>query len=49
MSNSHYKLAVIILYWNCEKYIAQMLDCILQQSFQDWKVFCVDNHSVDNT
>ena len=26
-----------------------MLDCILQQSFQDWQVFCIDDQSVDNT
>lgn len=45
----NYKLSVIIPCWKCENVIAKMLDCILQQSFQDWNVFCVDDQSPDNT
>ena len=45
----NYKLAIIIPCWNCENEIAQMFDCVLQQSFQDWRVFCVDDQSLDNT
>ena len=44
-----YKLAVIIPCWKCEKEIAEMLDCILQQTFQDWHVFCIDDQSPDGT
>lgn len=47
--NVNTKLSVIIPCWNCENEIAQMLDCILQQSFQDWQVICVDDQSTDNT
>lgn len=48
MGNIH-KLAVIIPCWNCEKDINGMLDSILQQSYQDWDVFCIDDQSTDNT
>lgn len=47
--NHTYKLAVIIPCWKCEKEIAEMLDCILQQTFQDWHVFCIDDQSPDGT
>lgn len=45
----NYKLAVIIPCWNCGKVVAEMLDSILEQSFHDWKVFCIDDKSTDDT
>ena len=44
-----YKLAVIIPCWNCSKVIGPMLESIQRQTFSDWKVFCVDDKSTDNT
>lgn len=43
------KLPVVVPCWNCEKYIAQLLNCILNQSFQDWRLLLIDDHSTDNT
>lgn len=44
-----YKLAVVIPCWNCSKDIGAMLDCIMAQSFEDWRLYCVDDHSTDDT
>lgn len=44
-----YTLAVIIPCWNCEPYIGQMLDCLLNQTFSDWKAFLVDDGCTDGT
>ena len=44
-----YSLAVIIPCWNCEPYIGQMLDCLLNQTFSDWKAFLVDDGCTDGT
>ena len=44
-----YALAVIIPCWNCEPYIGQMLDCLLNQTFSDWKAFLVDDVCTDGT
>lgn len=43
------KIAAIIPCWNEEKLLPRMLDCLLSQTFSDWQVFCVDDHSTDNT
>lgn len=43
------KLTVVVPCWNCEKYIAQLINCILNQSFQDWRLLLIDDHSTDNT
>ncbi len=48
-STIEYKLAVVIPCWNCKNEIAAMLDSILLQGFSDWKLFCVDDQSTDNT
>ena len=49
--NEHctYQIAVIIPCWNCEAYIGEMLDCLLNQTFTDWKAFLVDDGSTDRT
>lgn len=44
-----YKLAVIIPCWKCANMVNETLDCILAQSFQDWKIFCIDDLSPDGT
>ena len=48
-STIEYKLAVVIPCWNCKNEIAAMLDSILLEGFSDWKLFCVDDQSTDNT
>lgn len=49
MITEKYKLSVIIPCWNCSKVIGDMLDSILSQSYDDWRVFCVDDQSTDDT
>lgn len=44
-----YKLAIIIPCWNCAKELEDLLNCFLQQTFQDWQVFLIDDLSTDNT
>lgn len=44
-----YRLAIIIPCWKCAKEIAEMLDSIILQTFQEWQVFCIDDQSPDNT
>lgn len=45
----NYTLAVIIPCWNCESYIGEMLDGLLNQSFTDWKAFLVDDGCTDGS
>lgn len=41
------KLSVIIPCFNNGKYLKEMLECCLQQSFHDWEVIIVDDCSTD--
>ena len=43
------KLSVIIPIYNVEKYIPQCLDSILNQSFKDFEIICVNDGSSDNS
>lgn len=47
--NSVYKLAIIIPCWNCAKIISELLECVLKQTCQDWRIFCIDDQSTDDT
>lgn len=49
MINDMYTLAVVIPCWNEEVLLPRMLDCIIKQTFSDWKAFCVDDGSSDHT
>lgn len=49
VKDSTYTLAVIIPCWNCEPYIGEMLECLLSQSFTDWKSFLIDDRCTDRT
>ncbi|MBQ9246368.1 glycosyltransferase [bacterium] len=42
-----YKISVIIPVYNSEKYIAQCLDSILNQSLKDMEIICVNDGSTD--
>lgn len=44
-----YTLAVVIPCWNEEEKLPLMLDCIIKQTYQDWRVYCVDDQSTDST
>lgn len=44
-----YRLAIIIPSWNCSRYIAEMLDSIIANTFTDWRCFVVDDQSEDDS
>lgn len=44
-----YKVAVIIPSWNSSAFIGKMLDCLISQTFGNWKAFVVDDQSNDSS
>lgn len=44
-----YNLAIIIPCYNSSRYLEDMLNSILLNTYQDWKVIAIDDHSTDNT
>lgn len=49
MNTKNKSLAIVIPCWNEEKLLPEMLDCLLKQTFHDWRAFCVDDQSTDST
>ncbi len=43
------KLSIIIPVYNVEKYISKCLDSILNQTFEDFEVICINSNSPDNS
>tara|TARA_B100001540_G_C15781107_1_gene631084 strand:- start:150 stop:905 length:756 start_codon:yes stop_codon:yes gene_type:complete len=43
------KVTIILPTYNCEKYIEETLNSIIEQSFEDWKLIIVDDASKDNS
>lgn len=43
------KLSVVVPCWNGEKYIAELLNCIINQTFQDWRLLLIDDQSTDQS
>ncbi|MCQ2554718.1 MAG: glycosyltransferase family 2 protein [Clostridia bacterium] len=44
-----YKISVIIPAYNAEKYVRDCMDSVLNQTFTDFEVICVDDGSTDST
>lgn len=42
-------ISIITSVYNCENYINDMLDSILEQTWQDWELILIDDASTDNT
>lgn len=49
MENFNYTLAIIIPNWNGGEKLECMLKSILQNTYNDYKVFVVDDQSTDNS
>ena len=42
-------VSVLVTVYNCEHYVAETLESILNSKFQDFEVIVVDDHSTDNS
>lgn len=43
------KVSVIMPVYNAEDYLAESIDCILNQTLEDWELICVDDGSKDSS
>ena len=43
------KVSVIMPLYNAEKYMTEAIEGILNQTYGDFELLCIDDHSTDNT
>lgn len=43
------RIAVVVPIYGCEKYLSDCLDSLLAQTYRDWKAYCVDDGSTDDS
>lgn len=43
------KISVIMGIYNCDKYLAEAIECILKQTYKDWELIMCDDGSTDQT
>jgi len=43
------KVSVILPAYNAEKYISETIDSLLDQTFKDFEIICINDGSKDNT
>lgn len=48
-SNVSPKISVLMPVYNCEKYLEKSLDSVLNQTFKDIELICVNDGSKDNS
>ena len=44
-----FEISIVIPVYNVEKYLHQCLDSILNQTFQDFEIICIDDGSTDSS
>ena len=49
ISNTDFKIAVILPVYNTEAYLSQCLDSILRQNYNNFLIYAVDDGSTDNS
>lgn len=42
-------ISIVMPTYNASKYVAEAIDSVLQQSFEDWELLIIDDGSTDNT
>jgi glycosyltransferase involved in cell wall biosynthesis len=48
-SNNSPLVSVLMPVYNAQTYLAEAIDCILAQTFDDWEMICVDDGSADSS
>lgn len=43
------EISILLYVYNCENFLKESLDSIINQSFQDFEIFCIDDESDDNS
>ena len=46
---NHAKISVLVPIFNVEKYLREALDSLVQQTFQDFEVICINDGSTDHS
>lgn len=49
MGNEKVEISVIVPVYNAEKYIVQMIESVIQQSYKEWELILVENGSIDKS
>ena len=42
-------VSIIMPSWNTAKFIAESIQCVIEQTYQNWELLIVDDCSTDNT
>lgn len=48
MKKKQYKLSIVALVYNLEKYLPRCLDALVNQTLEDIEILCVDDGSTDS-
>ena len=49
MENNNIKISVILSVYNVEKYLNACIDSILNQTFKDFELICINDSSTDRS
>ena len=49
MENNNIKISVILSDYNVEKYLNECIDSILNQTFKDFELICINDSSTDRS